>query len=1044
MFTISAIFVLTILIIFKAECAPKQMTSTNLSKMTFEMGKGTQNGISHCQTKAATVEFEIDDIALAGVPGLIIEGQEVQYDVSSEDDKKCFECNCLKKISNKIVFGLENTFYRLGKLVARHPLKTILASLLVCGAASVGLLKWHEETEYYKVWLPSGSRMYDEHIWVTQNFPESVRYEAVIVEDENVLSPQSINAMFNLYNTAQHFNANDKALDDLCIKAGPLCLVNSLLELWEYNETLIRNLTAASISNTINQAKVYSSLYHNVITIDKILGGIQRDNASKIIGARAATMFWYLKQDDKILDHVKKWEEQLIELMNEKGHEHLDKLYIYTSRTFDDTISESASHDLVLLSAGFTFVLIYSIFVMGSCSSLTQKVYLALCGILSIGMAIIFTYGVGFGTGIMFGPIHQITPFMLLGIGVDDMFVMMESLRQLTPMEKKQSVEERIGLTLKHAGVSITVTSITDIVAFAIGGSTVIPSLSTFCVYASIGVFALYILQATYFTACVALDEKRIDDKRNAFLPCYTHKDYRPNKYYNFNIQHLFMKNVLGPLLTTKPAKVIVIVLALGLTAVNTWSFIHLKHDFDTSMYLPTGSYSQKYVQIDRKYFPDDGAFVQMYCSGIDYTSNMEGFLEFYDQIKAKPTIQTTTVDFWLASFLQWRRMTINQSIQSNTSAKVIPLQDHFYAELNKFMLTDQGRTYLRYIKFDNAAHPTKIMASVLTFRHVKCLTAICNIEAMDDMRSLVDGRTFTDGGRCFVYSNPQYMFNETNKVLKLELYRNLALAAICVFVVTLILIANFWTSVLVFICVVCTVIDVAGTMQFWGISIDTASSVLLILCFGLAVDYSAHVGHTFMTLAGTRNERTMKTLVTIGPAVFSGGFSTFLAFLLLVNSISYGFTLFFRIFTSVVIFGLFHGLIFLPVILSLIGPSPYDSKFAATSTKNSDKYTKRTNETKLLNNTNRNNDLTDIQPPNAMNRNIQKESFWKEFDANGDIGNSLSDLPSQQAVLDNIKNDKNRRCSGSVSSGSLINIPYPESPLLGRRNCTETSQCKH
>ena len=42
--------------------------------------------------------------------------------------------------------------------------------------------------------------------------------------------------------------------------------------------------------------------------------------------------------------------------------------------------------------------------------------------------------------------------------------------------------------------------------------------------------------------------------------------------------------------------------------------------------------------------------------------------------------------------------------------------------------------------------------------------------------------------------------------------------------------------------------------------------------------------------------ERAKKTMVHIGPAVFSGGFSTFLAFLLLVNSISYGFTLFFRV----------------------------------------------------------------------------------------------------------------------------------------------------
>lgn len=46
-------------------------------------------------------------------------------------------------------------------------------------------------------------------------------------------------------------------------------------------------------------------------------------------------------------------------------------------------------------------------------------------------------------------------------------------------------------------GVSITVTSITDFVAFMISSTTVLPALSSFCVYAALGVLALYILQVT-------------------------------------------------------------------------------------------------------------------------------------------------------------------------------------------------------------------------------------------------------------------------------------------------------------------------------------------------------------------------------------------------------------------------------------------------------------------------------------------------------------------------------------------------------------------
>ena len=60
------------------------------------------------------------------------------------------------------------------------------------------------------------------------------------------------------------------------------------------------------------------------------------------------------------------------------------------------------------------------------------------------------------------------------------------------------------------------------------------------------------------------------------------------------------------------------------------------------------------------------------------------------------------------------------------------------------------------------------------------------------------------------------------------------------------------------------------------------------------------------------------------GPAVFNGGFSTFLAFVLLAGSKSHVFMTFFKVFLLVVVFGLYNGLFVLPVVLSLIGPTSY------------------------------------------------------------------------------------------------------------------------
>ena len=76
--------------------------------------------------------------------------------------------------------------------------------------------------------------------------------------------------------------------------------------------------------------------------------------------------------------------------------------------------------------------------------------------------------------------------------------------------------------------------------------------------------------------------------------------------------------------------------------------------------------------------------------------------------------------------------------------------------------------------------------------------------------------------------------------------------------------------------------------------------------------------------MSGTRKERAKAAIVDMGVAVLNGGFSTLLAFILLAGSDSHVFSVFFKIFLLVVMFGLFHGLILLPVVLSLIGPATY------------------------------------------------------------------------------------------------------------------------
>ena len=63
--------------------------------------------------------------------------------------------------------------------------------------------------------------------------------------------------------------------------------------------------------------------------------------------------------------------------------------------------------------------------------------------------------------------------FSFVFLGIDDMFVIMQSLQNLEDRTSSDIVKV-ISKTLGRSGVAITVTSLTDVLAFGIGATTVI------------------------------------------------------------------------------------------------------------------------------------------------------------------------------------------------------------------------------------------------------------------------------------------------------------------------------------------------------------------------------------------------------------------------------------------------------------------------------------------------------------------------------------------------------------------------------------------
>ena len=113
--------------------------------------------------------------------------------------------------------------------------------------------------------------------------------------------------------------------------------------------------------------------------------------------------------------------------------------------------------------------------------------------------------------------------------------------------------------------------------------------------------------------------------------------------------------------------------------------------------------------------------------------------------------------------------------------------------------------------------------------------------------------------------------------------------------------------------------------IHFSGLYVNSVTYIGMVLSIGLIVDYCMHFLLRYIECKGfDREERVKESLRTIGASVVLGGLSTLLGVVPLGFSTSEIIRTVFVIFIALVCLGLSHGLVLLPVLLSIFGPLNY------------------------------------------------------------------------------------------------------------------------
>ena len=214
-----------------------------------------------------------------------------------------------------------------------------------------------------------------------------------------------------------------------------------------------------------------------------------------------------------------------------RDFEHI-RVFPAASSSVQKLLEDASQGQALLVLCGYLLVLVYIVVYFSfehrtppgqrwwrrlfTMSTLPPGPTVSVCALLSIILATACTFGVcallGTVTPMRFNPLtYQILPFLTLGLGINDYFIITNHLEHVMRAEGEHLDPTSImGKVVAHAGAAITMSSLANAVAFGLGAISHIPAVRDFSLQVGISVLANYLMALFALPALLQMDVHRV------------------------------------------------------------------------------------------------------------------------------------------------------------------------------------------------------------------------------------------------------------------------------------------------------------------------------------------------------------------------------------------------------------------------------------------------------------------------------------------------------------------------------------------------------